>query len=148
MKSILEQFSHLELKSFPKGDVLMHEGDTTLKLLILKEGAVEVLKGDVRVATAHEPGSVFGEMSVLLQIPHTASIRTLADSSFYILENPIEFLKTNPEANLHVGRLLAKRLDSLTRYLVDVKEQFRDQEGHIGMVDDVLETLLHHQPRR
>ena len=28
-----------------------------------------------------------------------------------------------------------------------VQKQFADHEGHLGMVDDVLETLLHRVPR-
>ena len=46
----------------------------------------------------------------------------------------------------HVCVLLARRLDSLTRYLVDVKQQFEGHD-HIGMVDEVLEALLHRQPK-
>ena len=34
---------------------------------------------------------------------------------------------------------------SLTQYLVDVKAQFADQSGHLGMVDQILDTLVHHQ---
>ena len=47
---------------------------------------------------------------------------------------------------LHVCELLARRLDSLNNYLVDVKRQFEGHD-HIGMVDEVLESLLHRQPR-
>ncbi len=42
--------------------------------------------------------------------------------------------------------MLARRLDSLNKYLVDVKHQFEGHD-HIGMVDKVLEALLHRQPR-
>jgi hypothetical protein len=42
--------------------------------------------------------------------------------------------------------LLARRLDALNKYLVDVKQQFEGHD-HIGMVDEVLDTLLHRQPR-
>ena len=44
-------------------------------------------------------------------------------------------------------RLLARRLDSLNKYLVDVRHQFAG-DGHLGMVDDVLDTLMHRQPRK
>jgi hypothetical protein len=33
----------------------------------------------------------------------------------------------------------------MTRYLVDVKRQFSDAGGHLGLVDQILDTLLHHQ---
>jgi hypothetical protein len=41
--------------------------------------------------------------------------------------------------------LVAGRLDALNKYLVDVKGQFEGHE-HLGMVDNVLETLMHRHP--
>jgi CRP/FNR family transcriptional regulator, cyclic AMP receptor protein len=145
--SILPLFQHLPLQRFSVGDFLIQEGEQHNKLLILAEGGLEVLKGDLRVAISRKPGAVFGEISVLLNVPHTASVRAVEASSCYILEEPLTFLENTPQAALHVSKILAKRLDSLTRYLVDVKQQFKGQQGHISMVDDVLETLLHFQVR-
>jgi CRP/FNR family cyclic AMP-dependent transcriptional regulator len=47
---------------------------------------------------------------------------------------------------LHICELLARRLDALNKYLVDVKQQFEGHD-HLGMVDQVLETLMHRHPR-
>ena len=33
----------------------------------------------------------------------------------------------------------------MTRYLVDVKQQFADAEGHLGHLDQILDRLVHHQ---
>ena len=99
------------------------------------------------MARASEPGNVFGEMSVLLGSAHHATVRTLKPSSFAVIENPREFLTASAEVTFHVAKLLAARLNSLNQYLVDVKQQYEGHD-HIGMVDDVLETLMHHQPRR
>jgi CRP/FNR family transcriptional regulator, cyclic AMP receptor protein len=33
----------------------------------------------------------------------------------------------------------------VTTYLVDLKRQFEDHQNHLGMVDDILETLVHEQ---
>jgi hypothetical protein len=44
-----------------------------------------------------------------------------------------------------LGRLLAQRLSAATTYLVDLKRQFEHQSNHLGMVGDVLETLMHQQ---
>jgi CRP/FNR family cyclic AMP-dependent transcriptional regulator len=54
----------------------------------------------------------------------------------------LKFLQDNPAANVELSRLLAKRLDGVTNYLVDLKQQFSDQDNHLGMVDEVLESLL------
>ena len=134
------------MRRFDSGQLVLRQGETTGHLYFLIEGTVEVLKDDVPVALASQPGAVFGEMAVLLGSPHTATVRTMKSCSFYIVENPLELLKSSPALCLHISELLARRLDSLNKYLVDVKHQFEGHD-HIGMVDKVLEALLHRQPR-
>jgi hypothetical protein len=85
-------------------------------------------------------------MSVLLRRHCTASVRTLKPSVFAVVDQPERFLRESSEASLHVAVLLARRLEALNRYLVDVKTQYEGHD-HLGMVDDVLNTLLHQQPR-
>jgi CRP-like cAMP-binding protein len=85
-------------------------------------------------------------MSVLLGCPHTATVRALKPSRFAVIEHPREFLMSSPESSLEVATLLARRLDALSKYLVDVKRQYEGHD-HLGMVDEVLETLMHRQPR-
>ena len=122
----------------------MEQGSRTGPMLVMLEGEVEVLRDDVRVAKASQSGVVFGEMSVLLNGPHTATVRALKASSFAIVENPREFLTNSAQASLHIAELLASRLDALNKYLIDVKRQYEGHD-HIGMVDDVIETLMHRQ---
>ena len=55
------------------GEVLLEEGKRAGVLLILIEGAVEIVKGDYQIDLISEPGAVFGEISVLLDTPHTAT---------------------------------------------------------------------------
>ena len=67
------------------------------------------------------------------------------DIVVHVAADPEAFLTERPGAALTVLRTTAARLDGLTQYLVDVKEQFAGQEGHLGMVGDILDTLVHHQ---
>ncbi len=145
MSAILESLQGHERRNFDAGQLVIRQGEQTGALYFLIEGAVEVLKDDVRVATASEPGLVFGELAILLGGAHTASVRAVKPCAFYIVEQPRELLKSSPALCLHISELLARRLDTLTKYLVDVKHQFEGHD-HIGMVDEVLEALLHRQP--
>jgi CRP-like cAMP-binding protein len=129
----------------PAGETLIAEGTVAGVIFILAEGAVEVLKEDIQLNTFSDPGAVFGEISVLLDTKHTATVRTLAASRFYIVEEPLEFLRSAPDIALGVARLLAKRLHAMTTYLVDLKHQFEDHDSHLGMVDEVLDALSHAQ---
>jgi CRP-like cAMP-binding protein len=146
MAAILDLLKGHEVRRFDVGQVVLQQGDSTGRLYVLIDGAVEVVRDDVVVATANQAGAVFGEMAALLGGPHTATVRALRPSAFHIVDDPKGFLQSSPPVCLQVCELLARRLDSLNRYLVDVKHQFEGHD-HIGMVDKVLETLMHRQPR-
>jgi len=145
MKAILAQCHDMPERSFATGEDVLVEGVRSGVVYIMIEGAVEILKGDIQVNVVEDPGAVFGEMSALLDAPHMATVRALTPSRFYLAANGVEFLQHSPEMALSIARLLAKRLHAMTSYLVDLKNQFEDQGGHLSMVDTVLETLVHHQ---
>lgn len=147
MSDILTSLADHPVREFSAGTEVLGQGGNTGVLLVLIEGSVEVVKDDVTVATTSEPGSIFGDLSALLGIPHTAAVRTLAPSRFYVVDNPRAFLERNPAACLHLCELLARRLDAVNKYLVDVKHQFAGHD-HLGLVDSVLDTLMHRHPRR
>ena len=146
MASILELLNQREVRRFRSGETVIREGEQTGLLFFLIEGAVEVYKGDVLISTTAEPGTVFGELSALLGGNHLATVNAAKPSTFYVVENPRAFLATSPDICFHVCETLAYRLNSLLEYLRDVKGQFEDHD-HIGMVDEVLQTLMHRKPR-
>ena len=123
MSAIIESLRGREVRRFDSGQVVIQQGDQTGCLYFLIEGTVEILKDDVPVALTAQPGDVFGEMAALLGGHHTATVRAVQPCAFYIVENAREFLKASPAVCLHVCELLARRLDSLNKYLVDVKRQ-------------------------
>jgi CRP-like cAMP-binding protein len=67
----------LPLATYQAGKTVLAAASRTGWLLILKKGAVEVLKEGVEITRVTEPGTVFGELSVLLDQPHTADVRAL-----------------------------------------------------------------------
>jgi len=138
----------LPVRAFAAGDVLIEEGRRTGSLYVLREGRVEIRKEDVELTEVSLPGAVFGEVSVLLGVPPMATVRALTDGSCFVVENARSLLADHPEFYEPIACLLASRLSSVSAYLVDVKHQYATRDDHLGMVDEVLETLLHHQGRR
>jgi len=147
MASILELIHSDDVRSFAAGEVIIEQGGRTNLLWFLVEGVVEVLKDDIRVATASQPGAVFGELSALLGGNHTATVRALQPCVFRVVEDPRAFLESSPLVCLHICELVARRLNAVNQYLVDVKRQFEGNE-HLGIVDEVLETLMHRHPAK
>lgn len=145
MRMILSFCQGLPETTFGSGEVLLAEGGRDRILFILIEGEVEVLKGNFQINTVSEPGALFGEISVLLDLPHMATVKALTPSRAYVVERADEFLQSHTDIAYHLARLLAQRLHGITTYLVDLKNQFEDQKDHFGMVDEVLEALVHQQ---
>lgn len=146
MNKILELCSGLEEKIFAPYQVVLEEGGRTNRIFILIDGEVVIEKEGVEINTVSEPGSIFGEMSILLDLPHMASVKTTEESSFYVAENGLQFLKSDMEIAFFISRLLAKRLNGVTSYLVDIKNQYKDHETyHFTIVDTVLENIVHQQ---
>jgi len=147
MSALLPLIAGQPAQKFEAGAVVLQQGGASDHLLVLIEGEVEVLRDDIRVAKAGTPGAIFGEMSVLLNCPLTATVRTMRPSSFAVIPRPREFLASSSAAALQVAELLAGRLDALNKYLIDVKRQYEGHD-HLGMVDDVLETLMNRPVRK
>jgi CRP/FNR family transcriptional regulator, cyclic AMP receptor protein len=55
---------------------------------------------------------VFGELSVLLDQPHTADVRALEVSQFHVAD-AATILRVDPIALLYVATVLAQRLEEL-----------------------------------
>jgi len=146
VSTALEFCAGLPERHFDEGEFLVREGGATSgQLFFLAEGALEVLKGDdVSITVLSEPGAVVGEISVLLDGAYTASVRAIAPSRCFVAEAGLAFLAEKPEAALWVAQLLARRLYLVTTYLADLKRQYSEHDASLEMVDQVLDTLVHH----
>ena len=142
---MLDMCGDAPLQELAAGTILLPEGSRSGHLYVLKSGSVEILRGETQVALIDEPGAVFGEMSVLLNRPHTATVRALTPITVHVFDDAESFLRSNPEIAFQVGRLLACRLNAATTYLADLKQQFEGHSNHLGLVGEVLDVLIHQQ---
>ena len=150
MPSLIPDFATFErrLAGLPvvkhgAGEVVLTAGSKTSELLFLRSGTVEVVKDGVQIASVNAPGSVFGELAVLLDQPYTADVRTLEQAEFYVADAPA-ILASDPTVALYVAAILARRLDAANRWLVAVKRQFQTGEppSDIGKAIERVEELL------
>ena len=146
MRAVLDYCTGGTSRNVPAGTAFLHEGGKTGHLFVLVEGKVEVIKGDTVVAVIAEPGAVFGEMSVLLNQPHTATVRAASDSTIYEFDDAASFLRDQPEVALLIARLLAQRLNVATTYLADIMHQYADHGSHLSMVGELLQSMINLPP--
>jgi CRP/FNR family transcriptional regulator, cyclic AMP receptor protein len=133
----------LPIVTYQPGETVIVDGSKTDRLLVLKKGNVVIVKDDTEIAKVTEPGAVFGELSVLLDQPHTADVRVLETSQFYIT-NATGFLAQNPMAVLYIATVLAHRLDDANHALIQLKNQLQTGEAHSVIAKTVsrMEGLL------
>jgi CRP/FNR family cyclic AMP-dependent transcriptional regulator len=124
------------------GQLLLEQGVPTDRLYVLAHGAVEVVRGGVRVVRIDEPGAFLGEISVLLGTVPTASVSTLVPSRFHVIDQAGAGLRGSPELTHAVAQLLARRLQAVTAYLVDLKRQYAATDTHLALMDQVLANLM------
>ena len=142
MRSMLEHCVGGRTVDYAAGDTVIQEGETTGRLYVLLDGRLDVVKGTTVVASLSDPGATVGEMSVLLDQPHSATVIAAQASTIYAFDNAAQFLESHPSLALLLARLLAIRLGAATTYLADIKRQYAGFGNHLEMVGDVLRSLV------
>jgi CRP-like cAMP-binding protein len=145
MDAVIAGCGHIPDTTVEAGTVLIREGDRRGAIYVLIAGTVVVLKGDVRVARIRTAGALFGEMSILLGTPYSATVVAETQVTVKEVTDGEAFLSSNLVVALHTARTLAQRLHDSTTYLADLKAQFQDKTDHFGMVDRIIGALQNQQ---
>jgi CRP-like cAMP-binding protein len=134
----------LPLANYRAGETVLTAGSKSRRLLILKSGAVVILKDSIEIARVDEPDAVFGELSALLDLPHTVDVRALEDSQFHVADAAL--LGNNSVALLHVARILARRLVAANNCFVELKRQLQAGQSSstlsktLGKIEEILRS--------
>jgi len=142
VEELLALSADLPRRRVEPGEVLVVDGEAVSALYVLIRGELRIEKHGVSIATVTEPGACVGEMSLLLGTVATANVIAVAPTEVAVLETARASLDADSGLAVSLARLLALRLHAMTTYLVDLKQQYADHEGGLGMVDVVLGTLM------
>ena len=85
---------------------------------------------------------MLGELSALLDQPHTAEVRALEDSQFYVADAIL--LEKDPSALLYVARIMAGRLLAADIGLVSLKKQIQGGQSSTSLrrIVDRIQKML------
>jgi len=119
-----ESLAALPLVTYQAGETVIAEGSRTGRLLILRKGEVAIVKDGTEIAKVAESGAVFGELSVLLDQPHTADVRAVETSQFHVA-NAATLFAHDAIAVLYVATVLAHRIDGANHVLIQLKSQLQ-----------------------
>jgi CRP-like cAMP-binding protein len=114
---------------FKKGEIISHEGELNFDLYILVEGKVGIYKKNILIKEFDKRGTIIGEMSVILKMPRTATIRAVENSTILILKSDLDVLmKCNPDVVKKIIRSLAERLKDITEEYYQLSEKVLKEE--------------------
>ena len=108
--------------SFRPGATIIKQGDSGPGFFVLEKGSVEVYKDDLMLSVLMFPGTVFGELSDILDKPRTCTIkaRTPTVVTKYEVQDMEAIIREHPDIALKIFKTLAGRLERTTQKLADL----------------------------
>lgn len=141
MASLLTLTYSQPTKTLRSGEVLVHEGDHGGTLYILESGKLVVERDGVQIATIKDPGAMIGEMSVLLQIPNSATVRADREATVRVVADALAYLERTPLVALRVATLVCNRLNETSKMLVEMRKEHKDKPMEHGLLSRLVAAL-------
>lgn len=158
---ILSDFSDSEIKDlfanaiehqFSPGSFLCQEGEHHKQLYFLLRGEVQVLKkgekGDTYVLANLQNGALLGELAWIMDVPCTASLRALKETSVLLLNGDTltqQLQQRSPGAcklSTALLRLLAGRLMRMNEQFLQSQSKTNDIANKKGEIERLRERIL------
>lgn len=114
-----------EFKAYPKGEIVIHEGDAGDSFYHVISGSVRVFQtsedGIEVTLNTLKPGESFGEMALLTGEPRSASVDTQEVSCFLVIPKQAfeRVVSENPEFSLVLSKILSSRLSRGSHSIVN-----------------------------
>jgi CRP/FNR family transcriptional regulator, cyclic AMP receptor protein len=124
------------VRHYRRGTYLFHQGDRDPEIMFLVHGRVEIsstsLSGHRQLHATLDTPQFFGELSVLGDMPRTASALSLDDSTVWTAPGGAfcDFLSDQPGATRSLLRALARQIQSHEAFVDDLL--FLDLKGRVA----------------
>lgn len=116
------------------GSILCEEGDPGDEMYILNRGNLQVYIGGKKVYDIFEPGTVMGEMALLLGEKRTATIKTVTDCNITIVkrDNLKEVAESNEDFFLKIAVNLGQRQEHNCTLIRETNELLEGEGNRAG----------------
>ena len=141
MASILALVTGQPARDLSPGETLIEAGEAGGELYVLERGRLVVERDSVTLATITEPGALIGEMSVLLGVDHSATVRAEAPTTIRVIADAMPFLERTPLMALHVATLACERLDRTSALLVELRKETEGRASEQGLLSRIFGAL-------
>jgi CRP/FNR family cyclic AMP-dependent transcriptional regulator len=141
MASVLALTRSQPQRMLNAGEALITEGDAGGELYVLETGRLTVERDGIVIANIADPGALIGEMSVLLGVDHSATVRADGPSTVRVIEDAVSFLERTPLMALHVATLACERLDRTSALVVQLRKEADEKADDPGMWSRIFSAL-------
>jgi CRP/FNR family transcriptional regulator, cyclic AMP receptor protein len=131
----------LPSETLPAGTFLTLEGGRSGRVYVLESGKLTVLRAGVTLASIETRGALIGEMAVLLDSAHSASVRAESAVTVRVLDDATARFAEDPALALHVARVAVGRLNATSALLVELQRGARNRPGELALVERLLGAL-------
>lgn len=145
MTSLLALTASRPTRTLADGEVLLVQGEGGGDLFILLSGKLVVIRDGVSIATIAQPGTLVGEMSVLLGIRNSATVRAERETKVRVIRDANTLLESEPGLARRVAALVAGRLDATSALLVELAKHNKGKSEQ-GLLTRILSTLYSPAP--
>lgn len=127
--------SDANLKTYDKNEIIYYQEEYNDFAYIVKKGRVRISffspDGDVKVLTIVEEGSMFGELSIMDDLPNMVTAKTIVESQIYQISKKtfINKLKNEPEIAFNISKNLARKVRLLSSQIQDLS--FSDSKTRV-----------------
>jgi len=140
MTSLLALTATRPTRTLADDEVLLVQGEGGGDLFILLSGKLIVVRDGVSIATISQPGTLVGEMSVLLGIRNSATVRAERETKVRVIRDANTLLESEPGLARRVAALVAGRLDATSALLVELAKHNKGKSEQ-GILSRILSTL-------
>lgn len=140
MTSFVDLTANQPTRSLQPGDVLISEGDPGGDLYVLLLGELAVERDGVKLASLSNPGALLGEMSVLLGIKSSATVRAVRETRVRVVKDAAKVLEHEPVLALRLAATVANRLDATSGLLVEMSREHSGTREQ-GLLSRIMAAL-------
>lgn len=140
MDSLLTLTQSQPILTLEAGETLIAQGAAGGDLFILEDGQLVVERDGIRIATLSRPGSLVGEMSVVLGRKSSATVKAEHGSTVRVIRAARSYLEQNPQLAMSIAEMMATRLDATSALLVELTQQHggKVEQGLLGRILSAL----------
>lgn len=115
--------------SFGPDSIICSEGETGNEMYILNKGRIGVFINDNQVAEINQPGTVIGEIALLLGETRTATLKAIDQVVLSIIKKDTlaGFHKNHERCFLEIGETFAKRINNNFQIINKIDQQTKEK---------------------